>query len=222
MKITEIQKKKYENRLEELLRDEPKLKQVVKNAQDLGDFSENSELDAARNELANNRLEQSTITNILNSTEVVPYDKSDLITIGSLVEVICPLLNDGNKTVMLISDTGDCLLEGILNTSTPLGKVILGNASGEFKVGDNIFNVTKITKPNLDEFLSLYPSDDEVMKKYFFNNLNEELSDLNNQQNNESVSGEHDQDLNEVFIEGLEELNHTPPNDMVIDVDYEV
>ena len=174
MKITEIQKKKYENRLKELQEDEPKLKIVVKNAQDLGDFSENSELDAARSELANNRLEQSSIKNILNSAEVVPYDKSNLITIGSLVEVVCPLLNDGKKTTMLISDSGDCLLEGVLNTSTPLGKIVVGNVSGEFRVGNNICSVTKITKPNLDEFISMYPSDDAVLKRYFFSNLNEE------------------------------------------------
>lgn len=179
MKITELQKKKYENRLKVLKDDEPKLKEVVKNAQDLGDFSENSELDAARSELANNRLEQSSITNILNSSEVVPYDKSNLITIGSLVELICPELNSHKPTVMLISDSGDCILEGVLNTSTPLGKAVLGNPSGEFKVGNTIYNVTKITKPVLDDFIEMYSSDDAVFERYFFSNLNEEKDGIN-------------------------------------------
>lgn len=223
MKITEIQKKKYENRLKELQEDEPKLKIVVKNAQDLGDFSENSELDAARSELANNRLEQSSIKNILNSAEVVPYDKSNLITIGSLVEVVCPLLNDGKKTTMLISDSGDCLLEGVLNTSTPLGKIVVGNVSGEFRVGNNICSVTKITKPNLDEFISMYPSDDAVLKRYFFSNLNEEKVKEQAVTKNEVGQQFVEETVHEEVIKETihEEFNTNPNGETVYTVDYE-
>ena len=158
MKITEIQRRRYEARLQELKSEEPKLQEQVIFAKELGDFSENSELDSARADLNNNKTEQSYISNLLESSEIVSYDDSALITQGSMVEVTCPAYNNGEKLVLLVSDSGDSLLEGVLNTKSALGKQVLGNVDGEFKVNGNTFCVRKIPKPNIDEFIAKYPS----------------------------------------------------------------
>lgn len=221
MQITEIQKRKYETRLQELEEKEPELKQVVKNAQELGDFSENSELDSAKSDLNENRMEQSSIKNTLANSEVVTYDTSNLIVIGSLVEVVCPALNDGKSTIFLVSDTGDCMLEGVINTATPLGKAIIGNVSGEFRVGNNVFSVTKITKPNLDEFILEYPSDQEVLNRFF--NPNAEETDVEMPKeviNNNTGSSALDSQSGSPEIEIIvgDENNYQSPSD-VIEVD---
>lgn len=171
MKITEIQRRRYEARLQELKDEEPKLQEQVVFAKELGDFSENSELDSARADLNNNKTEQSYIGNLLESSEIVSYDDSSLITQGSMVEVTCPAYNNGEKLVLLVSDSGDSLLEGVLNTKSALGKQVLGNVDGEFKVNGNTFFVRKIPKPNIDEFIAKYPSLSEGLKRYFDANL---------------------------------------------------
>lgn len=186
MKITEIQRRRYEARLQELKSEEPKLQEQVIFAKELGDFSENSELDSARADLNNNKTEQSYISNLLESSEIVSYDDSALITQGSMVEVTCPAYNNGEKLVLLVSDSGDSLLEGVLNTKSALGKQVLGNVDGEFKVNGNTFFVRKIPKPNIDEFIAKYPSLSEGLKRYFDSNL--ELVEINKE--NDSIDGQ--------------------------------
>lgn len=167
MKISAIQQKRYLTKLKVLKEKEPELTEAYKLAQSLGDFSENSELDAAREELNSNRMQQATIQNILSSAEVVPYDTTNLITVGSMLEVVSPKLNNGEKTMLLLSDSGECLLEGVLNSNTPLGKAVLGGVSGEYEVNNNIFKVTKITSPDVEAFARQYPSDNEVLEGFF-------------------------------------------------------
>lgn len=171
MKITEIQKYRYESRLSELKAEEPKLQEQVSLAKELGDFSENSELDSARAELNNNKTEQSQIIDILENAELVSYDTSAIITHGSMVEVSCPNFNNGEKTMMLVSDSGEALLEGVLNTKSALGKMVLGNIDGDFKVGDNTFYVRKIVKPDIAEFIKKYPTLTESLGLYFEKHL---------------------------------------------------
>lgn len=171
MKITEIQKRRYESRLSELKEEEPVLQEQVSLAKELGDFSENSELDSARADLNNNKTEQSSIINILENSEIVSYDESSIITQGSMIEVSCPSFNNGEKRVMLLSDSGEALLEGVLNTKSALGKLVLGNIDGDYKVNNHTFYVRKIPRPNIDEFIKMYPSLSESLKLYFDKNL---------------------------------------------------
>lgn len=171
MKITEIQKHRYESRLRELKEEEPALQQQVIQAKELGDFSENSELDSAMADLNNNKTEQSSIINILENSELVTYDESSIINQGSMIEISCPNLNGGEKSMMLLSDSGEALLEGVLNTKSALGKLVLGNIDGEYKVNNNIFYVRKIPKPNIDEFIKQYPTLSESLNLYFSERL---------------------------------------------------
>lgn len=211
MKITEIQRRRYEARLQELKDEEPKLQEQVMFAKELGDFSENSELDSARADLNNNKTEQSYISNLLESSEIVSYDDSALITQGSMVEVTCPAYNNGEKLVLLVSDSGDSLLEGVLNTKSALGKQVLGNVDGEFKVNGNTFFVRKIPKPNIDEFIAKYPSLSEGLKRYFDSNL--ELVEVNKENN--SIDGQQ-------VITPSDDFKLNPNDSEIIDIDISV
>lgn len=211
MKITEIQRRRYEARLQELKDEEPKLQEQVMFAKELGDFSENSELDSARADLNNNKTEQSYISNLLESSEIVSYDDSALITQGSMVEVTCPAYNNGEKLVLLVSDSGDSLLEGVLNTKSALGKQVLGNVDGEFKVNGNTFFVRKIPKPNIDEFIAKYPSLSEGLKRYFDSNL--ELVEVSKENN--SIDGQQ-------VITPSDDFKLNPNDSEIIDIDISV
>lgn len=164
MKITRRQEDKYKNRLEVLKSLEPELGKAVEVAAKFGDTSENSELDAAKEELSRNKLEQNEILEILNSAEIIEDDTSALILEGSLIEVTD---NKSFKKILLLSDVGNLVLDGVLHTASPLGKAVLGNTDGSFKVGDNSFYVKKIINPDIDAFTEEYPSSDKVLEKLF-------------------------------------------------------
>ena len=180
-------------------------------AKELGDFSENSELDSARADLNNNNTEQSYISNLLESSEIVSYNDSALITQGSMVEVTCPAYNNGEKLVLLVSDSGDSLLEGVLNTKSALGKQVLGNVDGEFEVNGNTFFVRKIPKPNIDDFIAKYPSLSEGLKRYFDSNL--ELVEVNKE--NDSIDGQQ-------VITPSDDFRLNPVVSEIIDIDISV
>lgn len=169
MKITEIQKTKYQNRLDELKEKEPALNKQVEYARQLGDLSENSEYDSALADLSNNKSEQSRIWNILEIAEIVSYDQSSLITEGSMIEVITPSLP--KSITLLVSDSGDAMLEGVLNTKSALGKAILGNTDGDYRVDNVTYSVRKIMKPDVENFVGMYPSDDKVLERFFNDRL---------------------------------------------------
>jgi len=163
MKITKLQQTRYENRLHKLREDEPDLAKQVEAAQKFGDSSENSELDSAKAELSRNRLEQGEILNILETAEIVSYDTSPLIVEGSIVQVKW----DKGDLTLLLSDVGNLVLDGILHTGSPLGKAILGNVDGTYSVNRTTFAVTKVVNPDIDSFISQYPSADEVLDRFF-------------------------------------------------------
>lgn len=163
MKITRLQEVRYKNRLEQLQAVEPELGRAVEEAAKFGDTSENSELDAAKEELSRNKLEQNEIIEILSSAEIINYDTSPLIVEGSIIEVS----NGKLKKILLLSDVGNLVLDGVLHTASPLGKAVLGNTEGEFKANNHNFYVKKIMNPDIDSFIKEYPSSDEVLDRLF-------------------------------------------------------
>lgn len=163
MKITRLQEVRYKNRLEQLQSLEPELGKAVEEAAKFGDTSENSELDAAKEELSRNKFEQNEIIQILSSAEIINYDTSSLIVEGSLIEVT----NGKLRKILLLSDVGNLVLEGVLHTSSPLGKAVFGNTDGNFKVNNHNFYVKKIINPDIDAFIEEYPSSEEVLDRLF-------------------------------------------------------
>lgn len=163
MKITRLQEVRYKNRLESLQSLEPDLGKAVEEAAKFGDTSENAELDSAKEELSRNKFEQNEIIEILGSAEIVNYDTSPLIVEGSFIEVT----NGKIRKVLLLSDVGNLVLDGVLHTASPLGKVILGNNEGNFKVNNHTFYVKKLINPDIDSFIKDYPSSEEVLDRLF-------------------------------------------------------
>lgn len=179
MKITRFQELKYAKRLKELKDAEEKLAIDVEVATAQGDLSENSSYDDALQAMTSNKLEQVDIIQILSSAEVVPYDTSPLIVEGSLIEISG--VNFPRKIYML-SGAGNLILDGVIRTDSPIGMAILGNVSGNFKVGNEVYTVNKITKPNITAFNDEYPSNEEVLDRYFdlsvVNNPNKDNNNL--------------------------------------------
>lgn len=176
MKITKLQEVRYKNRLEHLQSLEPELNKAVEVAAKFGDTSENSELDAAKEELSRNKLEQGEIIEILNNAEIINYDTSSLIVEGSIIEVS----NGTMKKVLLLSDVGNLVLDGVLHTSSPLGKAVFGNTEGNFKVNNHNFYVKKIMNPDIESFIEEYPSSDEVLDRLFSKSKNKEDENVDN------------------------------------------
>lgn len=165
MKITKIQFKRYQDRINEIENDElPKASEKLKAARALGDLSENAEYDSAREEVSKLKSERAELLDLLKS-DIVDYDTSDNITVGSLVNVESPSLPD--KLLLLVADKGDAIIEGILSTGSALGRSVIGNKSGNYKVNGELFIVTKIKEPNIEEFIQAYPSEKKLIKNLF-------------------------------------------------------
>lgn len=166
--ITKLQKSIYSKRLSGLKELIPSLEDAVKSASALGDHSENAELDSAKESLNQTYLEISTLESLMKE-EVIPYDESSKINVGSIVKITSKVFQEPNNpegsVIKLVSDSGDFLIEPVLNTSSNLGRAVLGNLSGVYKVGDNEFKVEKIINPNLDEFTSSYLDEEDAIRK---------------------------------------------------------
>lgn len=170
--ITEFMYTKLSKRLSVLKAELPDAKAKYKAAYDLGDLRENEEYATARDKLNKLRLEISTTEELMNS-DIISYDKSDRITLGSIVVVENQELPD-SKAVYLIENIGGPLLEGVLNTSSPLGSKVLNQTSGDFEVNGYTYKVTKIQDlqdPVVNEFIDKYSGDD--MLPLLFEDTNE-------------------------------------------------
>lgn len=166
--ITKLQKSIYSKKLDGLKERIPDLEDAVKTASALGDHSENAELDSAKDALNQTYLEISKLESLVND-EVIPYDRSTRINVGSIVKITSKCLidddNPSGEVIKLVSDSGDFLIEPVLNTSSALGRAVLGNQSGVYHVGDYDFKVEKLINPNLDEFTSSYLDEEEAITK---------------------------------------------------------
>lgn len=168
MKITEFQKKQMLNRLT-TLESEIKYTQVIlTEAYEKGDTRENSDLDAAKNLITSLNREMNEIKSVLNKSETVDYDTSELIRVGSLVEIEqLSSLGPSVKQVMVLSDEGDPITQGVLSTKSLLGKKIVGQTSGTFNVGKYKYKITKLTDTSyIDTFISEYKDSDTAIKRF--------------------------------------------------------
>ncbi|MNM90662.1 transcription elongation factor GreA [compost metagenome] len=165
-KITRLQYKRAEDKLLRVNKDIKRLGKELEEAAALGDRSENAEYDSAKAALSEARTEKARLEELL-KYEIVEYDKSASITEGSIIKVSSPALK--KERLLMIASTGDAIIDGVLSTDTPLGRMILGGFSGEYTVGNNIFHVEKIKNPDIDEFTKLYPEEDILIQSLFDN-----------------------------------------------------
>lgn len=156
-KIAKVQYKLLLKQQEKLLKDIEKYTQDKQEAASHGDHSENAELDAAKKDLSTARQRLAEIQENLQA-EVIEYDFSPIIVEGSLVTVES---DEIGELTLLVSDVGNTL-DGVLSTSSTLGKAIHGNQSGTYTVNGTTFKVTKIQSPGTD--LSIV-SDENILEE---------------------------------------------------------
>lgn len=150
--------------LDKLLENLPRKEEDYKVALTKGDFSENAELDSARSDLMSIKERIAQLEDIKNY-EILEYDRSPLITLGSIVEVTSDYLKPENTITLIVEKNGGPLIEGVLSTNSPLGKAILGGTSGTFIINNRDFEVNKVLEPDFDKFNEMYPDDNITIAK---------------------------------------------------------
>ena len=123
----------------------------IKEARAFGDLSENAEYDAAKEEQAKNAARIAEIQAILaNAREVAGGDQSLIVSIGCTVSLVD---GDGVATeVTLVGTTETNSLEHKISNESPVGRAIIGHATGETvevvtPAGKTrLYTITKITR----------------------------------------------------------------------------
>ena len=134
-KKTYLLKERYEKLKKELEyfkgKERRKVAKRLKEAKELGDLSENSEYQEARNDktILDQKINQ--LEELLRNAEVIKkLGKSNKVQIGSQVEI----KKDGVKTTYIIVGSNEANpFEGKISYESPLGKELLGS-----KVGDDV------------------------------------------------------------------------------------
>lgn len=160
-KITAIQKRRYEIKLAEHKADLAEAVERIEIAQGYGDFSENSELDAAKDAFARHRTKIREIEDILQNSEVCSESIGDIIDVDSLIELYT-LKDDGSEEYrgLFMMDSVEDILGGIIGEKSPLGQQIKGNISGIYTVQTSFksvrYRVIKQPSSRSKDFIDLY------------------------------------------------------------------
>ena len=101
----------------------------------LGDLSENSEYDDAKNEQAFLEGEIQELEAKIRNSDIIKAGAGDIAQMGSKVTVVDKEFEeDGPSTFMIVGSTEADPDEGKISNESPLGQALLGH-----KVGDRIF-----------------------------------------------------------------------------------
>ena len=97
----------------------------------LGDLSENSEYDDAKNEQAFLEGEIQDLEVKIRNSDIIKAGSSDVVQMGSKVSVVdLEFAEDGPETFMLVGSTEADPDEGTISTESPLGQALLGQKVG--------------------------------------------------------------------------------------------
>lgn len=173
--ITAYTHARLSGRLKKLYGGLPDAQNEYQSAYNEGDSTDNAAFEAAQDKLSKMRLEISQIEELLKA-DVIEYDKSQIISIGSLIDVYSPSLEKGVTQTFILDSVGGVTLEGVLNTESKLGRLVKDNLSGNYSVGEVEFTVTKIREPDLNLFMAKYPEDEEMFIKSLFELYDQEES----------------------------------------------
>ncbi len=133
MNTVYLTKKGYEKLLKELeilrIKGRREVAEKLKTAKELGDLSENSEYQEAREEQA--RLEQkiASLEEMIRTSSIIEKPKGGiLVKIGSRVVL---KRGDENITYTIVGSNETNPQKGLISNESPLGKAILGKRVGE-------------------------------------------------------------------------------------------
>ena len=97
----------------------------------LGDLSENSEYDDAKNEQAFLEGEIQDLEVKIRNSDIIKAGSSDVVQMGSKVSVVdLEFAEDGPETFMLVGSTEADPDEGKISNESPLGQALLGQKVG--------------------------------------------------------------------------------------------
>ncbi|WP_295157753.1 transcription elongation factor GreA [Selenomonas sp. AE3005] len=97
----------------------------------LGDLSENSEYDDAKNEQAFLEGEIQDLEAKIRNSDIIKAGSSDVVQMGSRVSVVdLEFAEDGPETFMIVGSTEADPDEGKISNESPLGQALLGQKVG--------------------------------------------------------------------------------------------
>jgi transcription elongation factor GreA len=109
----------------------PEIKVMLKDARDLGDLSENSEYDEARDQQAKCEARISELEYLIKNAIVMSEDEASkkVISIGSTVVI---KHKDGTqKTYYIVGSNEVAPLEGKISDQSPIGMALIGRKDGD-------------------------------------------------------------------------------------------
>ncbi len=156
MKV-QMTKRGYEQAAERLRKlkevELPRLEKALGDARELGDLSENSEFETARQEIWVVEQQIGELTQKLSDVEIIPDSQilKDRVDFGALVSVL-DLDRKAKDQFMIVSDGETRSDYDTVSTTSPLGQAILGrkvNEEVEFAAprGKIRYKITKIEYP---------------------------------------------------------------------------
>ena len=128
--------------------------QMIKEAREQGDLSENAEYDAAKDEQRDIEARIDEIEKILKNAEVVVEEEVDLdkISVGCRVKIL-DMEYDEELDYKIVGSTEANSLKGKISNESPVGKALLGAKVGEVvtvetQAGDLNYKVLEIQRSN--------------------------------------------------------------------------
>ena len=130
------------------------IKKDLAYARSLGDFSENSELDAAKDEQAQVAARISELEELIKNAEIIDDIKADVVNLGSTVTVYDYDMEEEVEYSIVGTNESDPM-KGRISDRSPIGAAMIGKRAGEEFVtvtpgGEMKFKIIKVerTKTN--------------------------------------------------------------------------
>lgn len=140
MRVTRRQYRELENKLKSVNSSLQSALESQREAQALGDLSENEEYTTARAEAERLMVEKHRIESIINDAEIEVDRNSSRITLGCTVDV-CKVSANGEEIGKVrrfrLELNGDTITQQVLGANSPLGMAILNGADGIYTVQNN-------------------------------------------------------------------------------------
>lgn len=140
MEMTERMYKETSERLYAAKTEYNKALEAQRDAASIGDLSENTEYETARQLVERLSKEISKLETNIREAEIVPEDLSPRITIGSVIDVTRLDANGnpvGEPRRFLYDASGDTILKGVLGVKSSLGQAIYNGTDGVYTIPDN-------------------------------------------------------------------------------------
>jgi transcription elongation factor GreA len=144
---------KLKKELDELVsKERPKMSQMIAEARDKGDLSENAEYDAAKDAQGMLELKISQLQDLMINARVIDESKMDLTKVLLLSKVkIKNLTNGATLTYTLVPEKEADLKAGKISVNSPISKGLLGKSVGDqatitVPAGNITFEIVEISR----------------------------------------------------------------------------